>query len=325
MTRPSAITQSAIVTAVLQILAGTPIEMAAARAGMTSHDLAGAVQTYHSAGAAAVDAQAASGWYHIRVQFPHWRDAEQHAATAIAPQLRRLQADGMVTSWWFIRKYPHWRLRLRRSDQDPDGAAVIEAVLDDLIAARAITQWCPGIYEPETAAFGGPPGIDIAHRLFCADSDHILRYIVQPHPGIGRREMSLVLCRELLDSAGLDHFEHGDVWHRIAVLRPIPATVPPSRLNELDATIHNLNSGAARSKAALSSQSLPAASLPTWVQAFSQAGHDLETQAAQGSLSRGIRNVLAHLVIFHWNRLGLTAITQGVIARAAAELSLPAG
>jgi hypothetical protein len=41
--------------------------------------------------------------------------------------------------------------------------------------------------------------------------------------------------------------------------------------------------------------------------------------ASDGTLERGLRDILAHHVIFHWNRLGLTAASQSIVARAALE------
>lgn len=43
--------------------------------------------------------------------------------------------------------------------------------------------------------------------------------------------------------------------------------------------------------------------------AFDIAGRTLATAATDGTLERGVRNILAHHVIFHWNRLGLPAPT----------------
>lgn len=320
LTQPAPLSQPGILTAVLHVLAGTSIQAVAADTGIGIGDLADAVQTYHAAGAAALEAKTGSGWYHARLEFADWQAAEQAVVSALVPRLRRLQADGFVAGWWFIRKHPCWRLRLHCPDQATDSAAAINAVLNDLVAAHVITRWWHGIYEPETAAFGGPAGIDIAHRLFCADSDHILRYIALPQPGLGRREISLMLCRELLASAGLDSFEQGDVWHRIATLRPIPAP----QLDDLATAIRGRHSAAAQAEPPLPRSREPTAPSLTWVQAFSEAGRDLQAQAAAGRLGRGIRNILAHLVIFHWNRLGLHATSQAVLARAAAEVCLPA-
>jgi hypothetical protein len=36
-----------------------------------------------------------------------------------------------------------------------------------------------------------------------------------------------------------------------------------------------------------------------------------------------VRAVLAHVLIFHWNRLGLSAAAQGILARAATAATLP--
>ena len=49
----------------------------------------------------------------------------------------------------------------------------------------------------------------------------------------------------------------------------------------------------------------------------------LGAAASAGTLGRGLRAVLAQTVIFHWNRLGLSAITQAVLTHAAASACLP--
>jgi hypothetical protein len=46
----------------------------------------------------------------------------------------------------------------------------------------------------------------------------------------------------------------------------------------------------------------------------------LAAKAHDGKLRRGLRDVLAHHIIFQWNRIGLTFRTQGILARAATEV-----
>ncbi|MGW3351750.1 hypothetical protein ACWDA3_51375 [Nonomuraea rubra] len=60
-----------------------------------------------------------------------------------------------------------------------------------------------------------------------------------------------------------------------------------------------------------------------WAASFRDAGKSLGEAAAAGYLDRGIRHVLTHLVIFHWNRLGLPATTQALLSHAARAALLP--
>ena len=320
---PSATATSLLLDAVVAVLAGTPAEAAAAHTRTTIEDLTDAVQAYHAAGTAALDVRAASVWYHARIQFPGSETAERMAATVVAPSLRQLQDDGIVAGWWFLRKHPWWRLRLRCGLPAADQADAIQAVLDDLLSTGVLARWQRGVYEPETAAFGGPPGIDTAHLLFCADSDEALKYLALRDPVIGRREISVLVCSVLLAAAGLDIFERGDVWHRVAVLRPEQEHISRSRIEPAADALRTLARAPLHPAAPPFSCGQPAAFAQSWAQAFHRAGRELKAAADEGLLSRGMRNVLAHIVIFHWNRLGISAASQAILARAAEQACLP--
>ncbi|GAA5046661.1 hypothetical protein GCM10023259_020750 [Thermocatellispora tengchongensis] len=321
-TRPTTATPDRIAAAVLTVLSGTQVAAAAAEVGIPAAHLADAVEAYRAAGYRALEDRAAeSGWYHVRVEFPDWKTAERTAAVILGPRLEVLQDRGLVEAWWFIRKYPCWRLRLRPINNAglETLKAAVNAVLEDLTAAKVISRWWPTVYEPETAAFGGPTGIDIAHELFCAETAHVLRYLRRPTLPIGRREISMLVCGTLLSAADLDRFERGDVWNRIAELRPLPAAASTDRLQALADRLRPLVAAPIGSL----DPSGPGAFAASWAAAARQAGHALAEASATGLLDRGIRHILTHLVIFHWNRMGLSATAQAILSRAARQAVLP--
>jgi thiopeptide-type bacteriocin biosynthesis protein len=118
------------------------------------------------------------------VQFTDWGAAEHVGSAALMPRLAQLQDLGMLAAWWFIRKAPCWRLRLQPGPAAAltDMKAAVESVLDEVMAAGLIERWWESIYEPESAAFGGAEGMDIAHALFHADSRCILGYVHRQDP-----------------------------------------------------------------------------------------------------------------------------------------------
>jgi thiopeptide-type bacteriocin biosynthesis protein len=61
----------------------------------------------------------------------------------------------------------------------------------------------------------------------------------------------------------------------------------------------------------------PLAFAGPWFTAMTDAGRALADSARSGLLRRGLRDVLAHQILFHWNRLGLPAPTQTVLAHSA--------
>jgi thiopeptide-type bacteriocin biosynthesis protein len=315
--------------AVLAVLAGVPLATAAAWIGMTATDLADAVTLYEAAGRAALEAQAASdGWYQVHVEFADWGQAENNMAAHLWPELCAAETNGIVSAWWYIRKAPCWRLRFHIGAAGPTSMRqFVAGMLQDLTRQDLIARWWPSSYEPETCAFGGPAGLETAHRLFHADSTSILDYLGQSTPNrpgdpiIGRRELSILLCSALLRAANQDWHEQGDIWHRVTRMRPLPPA-HSGRLRSMRSQVHQLISLDTSPAAPPVNANGPLVFARQWLAAFTQAGHALGAAAHEGTLHRGVRDVLAHHVIFHWNRLGLTARTQGVLAHAAFEAIL---
>jgi thiopeptide-type bacteriocin biosynthesis protein len=306
--------------AVLAVLARTPPAEVAAHTGMDPEDLAHAVQLYQAAGHAALAQHTTRRWGQVQIHFPCHNTAEQTVATHLGPHLRRAEAAGLVSSWWFIRK-PQWRVRYQPGDSTPNGAArtYLGRTLDQLRAEGTVAGWCEGIYEPETDAFGGVHAMAIAHDLFHHDSCHILGYLTQPEVLNGRRELTILLCNLLMRAAGQDWYERGDIWARVATHRLDDRRTPPERLSRLKPQLRRLmtadfgpNSDPVRHGR------LRFAS--PWVEAFEQAGTALADLARDGRLTRGLRAVLAHHILFHWNRLGITAASQAILAVAAREV-----
>ncbi|MEV7969421.1 thiopeptide-type bacteriocin biosynthesis protein [Sphaerisporangium sp. NPDC088356] len=294
---------------------------------MDPADLADAVAVYQSAGYAALEAQAAThGWYQVRIPFTDWDTAEHTAATSLGPYLEHAEDTGVLGAWWFIRKFPCWRLRCRPSPAVTlaDVQAAITIVLDSLTAAGLIDRWWETVYEPEACAFGGSQGMEVAHGLFHADSRGILDYLrrrdptTPPDRTIGRRELSVLLCSALFRGAGQEWHEQGDVWHRVAQMRPLAPDMPTERLRDMTAGLQRLMT-VDPGPTLFSAAGLLAFAAP-WVAAFEQAGRRLGGEAHDGTLQRGVRDVLAHHVIFHWNRVGLTSRTQAILARTARDI-----
>lgn len=308
--------------AVLSVLAGGSVPQAAARHGVDVDELDEAVRVYQAAGYGALERRAEREWFQVRIQFADWNAAEQIGARELLPRMARLERTGAIAGWWFLRKYPCWRIRVRAAASSDPGQLVPPA-LDELVATGHIERWWPTIYEPEIAAFGGGVGMNVVHALFCADSRGVLDFASRTAPGIGRRELSILLCSTMMCAANLDSFERGDVFDRVTRLRPPLTTAAASQVGKLAAAMRTLVNASAAPDSALFAQSGPAHFARPWLVAFETAGRTLGEAAANGQLERGVRAILTHILIFHWNRLGLSATRQGIVARAAALAALP--
>jgi thiopeptide-type bacteriocin biosynthesis protein len=304
---------SRVADAVLAILAGGDLADVAVTSGLAPDDLADAAQAYHAAGVIALEQREIARWHQVRVRPGRQQSPELALASVVGPRLDSLTASGASGGWWYMNKPPGWRIRLRNIQP-----ALAGEFFDDLTAAGTIAAWSPAIYEPETAAFGGTTGMDIAHDLFCADTSGTLAHLRRDNPPLGRREVSVLLISAMLSAAGQDWHEHGDVFARVAAMRPEPAPDTAGQAAQLAAQLRTL---LAIPAAAFSSEDGTAAA--RWHTGFTDAGRRLADASSRGTLSRGLRAILAHGVIFHWNRLGLPAAAQAILARAAASASLP--
>ncbi|MCM3884296.1 thiopeptide-type bacteriocin biosynthesis protein [Frankia sp. R82] len=258
-----------------------------------------------------------SHWHQVNITFFDWASAENVALAHLAPLLAEASSDDLIASWFFVRKSPNWRVRYQSLRRTAVAQEYMQRHLDKLKDAHHIQGATFVIYEPEIHAFGGDEGMKISHQLFHLDSKHLLAYLdntchlpAKRH----RRELSILLCAHLLHAAGLDWYEEGDVWSRVAAHRERPAQIPDDRRRALQENLRRLMSVDTGSLTREGTSLAPAAG---WADAFAAAGTELATLAADGRLHRGLRAILAHHVIFAWNRHGLPHATQATLANTA--------
>ncbi len=263
-------------------------------------------------------------WQQAVIEFADRQSAERVAVSHLRPELATAQADGLIAGWFFTRKSPFWRLRYL--PMESRARARLASVLDALTVEGQIIGWTAGIYEPEVLAFGGAAAMDVAHLLFHHDSRNVLDCLARPDtrgrgtPDLGRRELAILLCSVLLRAAGQDWFEQGDVWARVLQHRSAEGTASPAgRLRILRPAMYRLMTVDASPTGALVDGG-PLAAIAGWSAAFERAGQRLADLARCGTLERGLRAVLTHHVIFHWNRLGLPYSEQSILATLAKEV-----
>jgi len=306
--------------AIHRVLGGDPLSDVAATSGLNPDDLAAATEVYRAAGRQALAERHAASWRQLYLRFADWQQADQIAAAHLLPVLDDAERNGQISAWWFMRKHPCWRLRLR--PVRPGSSTTIEAALDQLAADGHLDAWWPGVYEPETAAFGGGVAMDIAHTLFAADSRGVLELAVTGRTGLGRRELSLLLVSALARGAGLEWYERGDLFDRVCAERPLPLDIPAEKLSALADTLATLLRADSTPDGQLFGPDGPVDTQTSWAAACITTGRALADANRTGQLRRGLRDILSYHVIFHWNRIGLPARTQALLAHAARQAIL---
>ncbi|WP_436499611.1 thiopeptide-type bacteriocin biosynthesis protein [Actinokineospora sp. HUAS TT18] len=219
-----------------------------------------------------------------------------------------------ITAWWFIRKSPTWRVRWLPTNHD--AIPTIHRGFNKLVTTGHLRQWTNSLYEPETHAFGGEPAMNIAYTLFHHDTQHILDHLTRPLSEPRRPELTILLCASLMRGAGLDWYEQGDTWARIATNRP-----SPTRTLDTTAMRRLLTADTRPSNPSIQANTTLAHIAP-WLDSFHTTGQRLHQLDSNGLLHRGLRAVLAHHMLFHWNRLGLNYQQQSTLAHTARDTIL---
>jgi Lanthionine synthetase C-like protein/Lantibiotic biosynthesis dehydratase C-term len=103
-------------------------------------------------------------------------------------------------------------------------------------------------------------------------------------------------------------------WARVTEHRSLPPDTPLDRLSTMESDLRQLMTVDASPASPLMKEKGSLTFVSDWVAAFAEAGIALGDLAGNGMLRSGVRAVLAHHIIFHWNRIGLPYTTQCILA-----------
>ncbi|MGH3710646.1 MAG: thiopeptide-type bacteriocin biosynthesis protein [Pseudonocardiaceae bacterium] len=130
--------------------------------------------------------------------------------------------------------------------------------------------------------------------------------------GIAAAKVSASAGTRLMRAAGQDWYEQGDIWARLAAHRAGEHSPEPSPTTV--AAVQQLIT------ATTDTDDSPLRSAPAWPAAFDHAGRVLADPNQQGNLTRGLRAVLIHHLLFAFNRLGISAEHKHLLATAASQV-----
>ncbi|MEU4594493.1 thiopeptide-type bacteriocin biosynthesis protein [Micromonospora aurantiaca (nom. illeg.)] len=248
-------------------------------------------------------------WRQTAISFVDSDIAERTAITHLAPILANAEARSLLTAWFYVRK-GEWRLRYLPATSSGTAENYVDGELKRLVQRRLVHGTVAGTYEPEVYAFGGPDAMDIAHQLWHHDSRHLLAGTTAHH-----REQSIMLLAAMMRAAGLDWYEQGDVWARVAEHRDPPDPARTASLHRATQRLLTVDI------ASLTAPGAAMADCSALVEAYATAGGRLRQLNQTGRLHhRGLRGILAHHVIFTWNRRGVPGLHQAAVATAAKTL-----
>ena len=118
-----------------------------------------------------------SSWLYLKL-YTGSATADIVLRDAIAPLVARAMASGAAERWFFLRYLdPQNHLRVRFGGEPARLREIIDwlpEVLDPLLPEGRVWKWQLDTYEREVERYGGPAAMEIAERIFHADSDAVL-------------------------------------------------------------------------------------------------------------------------------------------------------
>jgi thiopeptide-type bacteriocin biosynthesis protein len=270
------------------------------------------------------------GWLQYDVALGAAPRPEHYAA--LLTLVRELSAAGTVDEFFFMHKPPGLRIRFRPAGQ---ARAACDAAVSERLSrwqdGGLVARWRPAVYEPEVHLFGGPVSMRSVHSLFTADSLLWLTYHASPVlPGGADAgpswNLSLVMLRGLFDSVRISGWEDLDVWDRVrwqTGRRLAPEVAGALGLEQLSDALQGAWAAAAGPPDGHPPHLRDA--IVEYRQAVAAEGERwLADYFHSGAAILGPRAAVAYVVIFHWNRAGLSGnrqalLTEGLVAHPARE------
>ena len=252
-----------------------------------------------------------SQWLYLRIAA---EAGSKHPIITVAPILEQ-----MGKQWWWLNKTDAcgYGVRLRVMGSSADLKKVRLALQSAL--KEAGWKFSELEYEPELCLFGGERGIEIAHEHFCADSRFLSAWMAKTisRGPVIPEGLSLALLLRLLGACGLDLFESWDVFARVYDKRQFFKAKHPEveRFRVLAGKVF----GAGPQSVFALYKDERAALLEEYCAFLDDFGKRLGRCYFQGLLECGIREFLAPVIFFHWNRIGLAPFHQFALARAVVE------
>lgn len=265
------------------------------------------------------------GWLQVNIAlFPQGPGQPPFVPWAeIQAAITAWQGEGRFRRMCFVQKPPGLRLRFEGRRLE----AAFEPLLFERLAAltqrNLIRGYRPAMYEPEIFRFGGVAGMDRAHAQFDADSHLALRFATMPpsaRESLGAALYSIAVSNDLIARCIEDQAEGWDIWQRLAhAIGGMPVVSEDAAL-DLDLA-----------RAAMLLTPEFAARLTPEGIALIQAAQAANARTATGlralldanRLQIGLRQWLTAVIIFHWNRLGLTTAELGPMVVAMDRLLSP--
>lgn len=238
--------------------------------------------------------------------------------------VRDLLAAGRIEDFFFMHKPPGVRVRLHPV---PGAEATVDQTLRgqlrDWHRAGRLRGWQATRYEPETLLFGGPVSMRSVHGLMTADSLLWLAY----HSVAARGgspgpvwALSMLMVRAVFEAVQIVGWEDLDVWDRV---RWQTGRRLASRLTgqlDLGPLIATLRAGWAEPATMLDLVAPELhGPLAEYRDSVAEQGRRwLRDYFRSGTAALGPRAALAYLIVFHWNRAGLSTIRQCLLTEAMA-------